>query len=57
MRWARGAPAAETTDIVEQSFKDDAFAPATRYRGRGSSGSGVMFYGVFILSENLAWMY
>ena len=39
---ARDAPAAETTNDVEQFFQNDALAPAPRHRGRGSSGSGVM---------------
>ena len=40
MRRARDAPAVEAVDNVEQSFQDDALAPAPRRRGRGSSGRG-----------------
>ena len=57
MRRAQDALAAEAVDVIEQSFKDDAFAPAARYRERGSSGSGVIFYGVFVLCVILAWIY
>ena len=39
---ARDAPAAEAVDVVEQSFKNEALAPAPRCRGRGSSGKGVV---------------
>ena len=39
---ARDAPAAEAVDDVEQSFKDEALAPAPRRRERGSSGGGVI---------------
>ena len=41
-RRARDAPAAEAADNVEQSFQDEALAPAPRCRGRGSSGRGVI---------------
>ena len=41
-RKARDAPAAEAADNVEQSFQDEALAPAPRRRGRGSSGRGVV---------------
>ena len=43
MRRARDAPAVEAVDNVEQSFQDDALAPAPRRRGRGSSGRRVLF--------------
>ena len=36
------APATEVADDVEQSFQDEALAPAPRLRGRGSSGRGVV---------------
>ena len=45
---ARDAPAAEAVDIVEQSFQDEALAPAPRRRGRGSSGRGVLSKVVFV---------
>ena len=48
-RRARDALAAEAADDVEQSFQDEALAPASRRRGRGSSGKGVMSQGVFDL--------
>ena len=35
MRRARNAPAAEAADDVEQSYQDEALAPAPRRRGRG----------------------
>ena len=41
-RRARDAPAAEVVDNVEQSFQDDALAPAPRRKGRGSSGRVVV---------------
>ena len=47
---ARDAPAVGAVDNVEQSFQGEALAPAPRRRGRGSSGRGVLFKGVFILS-------
>ena len=49
-RRARDAPTTEVADDVEQSFQDEALAPAPRCRGRGSSGRGVMSQDVFILS-------
>ena len=48
-RRARDAPAAEVVDNVEQSFQDDALAPAPRRRGRGSSGRGVLSHVVLDL--------
>ena len=42
MRRARDTPAAEAPIDVEQSFQDEALAPASRCRGRGSSGRGVV---------------
>ena len=44
---ARDAPAAEAIDNVEQSFQDDALAPAPRRRGRGSNDRGVLSHIVF----------
>ena len=41
MRRARDTPAAEAPNDIEQSFKDEALAPAPRCRGRGSSSRGV----------------
>ena len=41
-RRARDALAAEAVDDVEQSFKDEALAPAPRRRERGSSDRGVV---------------
>ena len=41
-RRARDAPAAEAADNVEQSFQDEALAPAPRHRGRDSSGREVV---------------
>ena len=35
-------PVVEAVDVVEQSFKDEALAPAPRRRERGSSGRGVV---------------
>ena len=35
MRRARDAPAADAADVDEQSFQNEAFAPAPRRRGRG----------------------
>ena len=46
-RRARDAPAAEAVDDIEQSFQDEALAPAPRRRGRGSSGRGVLLQVVF----------
>ena len=48
-RRAEDALAAEAANDVEQSFQDEILAPAPRRRGRGSSGSGVMYQGVFVL--------
>ena len=47
-RRAWDAPTAEVADVVEQSFQDEALAPAPRYRGRGSSGRGVLSKVVFV---------
>ena len=43
-RRARDAPATEAANDVEQSFQDEALAPAPapRRRGRDSSGRGVL---------------
>ena len=49
-RRAWDAPATEVADDVEQSFQDEALAPAPRRRGRGSSGKGVMSQCVFVLN-------
>ena len=46
---ARDAPAAEAVDDVEQSFKDEALAPAPRRSGRGSSDRGVLSHVVYVL--------
>ena len=46
---ARDAPAAEAVDVVEQSFKNEALAPAPRCRGRGSSGRGVLSQSAIVL--------
>ena len=35
MRRARDAHAADAADVDEQSFQNEAFAPAPRRRGRG----------------------
>ena len=48
-RRARDAPVAKLADDVEQSFQDEALAPAPRCKERGSSGRGVMSQGVFDL--------
>ena len=61
-RRAWDAPIAEAVDDVEQSFQDEALAPAPRRRERGSSGNGVMSQGVFDLNmilrmDLLAWFY
>ena len=48
MRRARDAPAVEAVDNVEQSFQDEALAPAPQRRGRGSSGRGVLSKVVFV---------
>ena len=47
---ARDAHAAEAIDNVEQSFQDEALAPAPapQRRGRGSSGRGVLSKVVFV---------
>ena len=42
MRRARDTPTAEAPIDVEQSFQDEALAPAPRRRGRGSSGRRVV---------------
>ena len=47
-RRARDAPAAEAVDNVEQSFQDEARAPAPRCIERGSSGRGVLSKVVFV---------
>ena len=44
---ARDAPAVEAVDNVEQSFQGEAFAPAPRCSGRGSSDRGVLSHVVF----------
>ena len=49
---ARDAPAVEAVDNVEQSFQGEALAPASRRRGRGSSGKGVVSQCVFGLNVN-----
>ena len=49
MRRARDTPAAEASNDVEQSFQDEALAPAPRRKGRGSSGRGVLSYIVYVL--------
>ena len=56
------APAAETVNIVEQSFQGEALAPAPRRIGRGSSGRGVLSHVVYVWAwflwmELLAWLY
>ena len=48
MRRTRDTPAAEAPNDVEQSFQDDALAPAPRRRGRGSSGRGVLSHVVYV---------
>ena len=48
MRRARDTPAAEALNDVEQSFQDEALAPAPQRRERGNSGRGVLFQGVFV---------
>ena len=48
MRRARDTPAVEAVDNVEQSFQDEALAPAPQRRGRGSSGRGVLSKVVFV---------
>ena len=50
-RRARDAPAAEAADEVEQSFQDEALAPAPRCRGRNSSGRGVLSQVVFFMRD------
>ena len=51
MRRARDTPAAEAPNEVEQSFQDDALAPApTRRTERDSSGRGVLSQVVFAYS-------
>ena len=46
---ARDAPAAEAVDVVEQSFKNEALAPAPRCRGRDSSDREVLPHVVYVL--------
>ena len=46
---AGDAPAIEAVYNVEQSFQGEAFAPAPRRRGRGSSGRGVLSHVVYVL--------
>ena len=46
---ARDALAAKAVNDVEQSFQDEALAPAPRRRGRGSSGRGVLSQSVIVL--------
>ena len=47
---ALDAPAVEVVDNVEQSFQDDALAPApTRRTERDSSGRGVLSHVVYVL--------
>ena len=41
-RRAQDAPAAEAAINVEQSFQDEALAPAPQHRGRDSSGREVV---------------
>ena len=48
MRRARDTPAAEAPNDVEQSFQDEALAPAPRCRGRDSNGRGVLSQVVFV---------
>ena len=47
-RRARDAHVAEAVDNVEQSFQEEALAPAPRHRGRDSSGRGVLSQIVFV---------
>ena len=47
MRRAQDAPAAETSNDVEQSFRGEALIPAPRRWGRDSSGREVLFQVVF----------
>ena len=49
MRRARDTPAAETPNDVEQSFQDEALAPAPRCRGRDSSDREVLPHVVYVL--------
>ena len=56
-RRARDASAAEAANDVEQSFQDETLAPAPQRRGRGSSGSGVMYQGVFVLGVISTWIF
>ena len=41
-RRARDAHVAEAVDNVEQSFQEEALAPAPQRRGRGSNDRGVL---------------
>ena len=56
-RRARDAPTTEVANDVEQSFQDETLAPAPQRRGRGSSGSGVMYQGVFVLGAISTWIF
>ena len=47
MRRARDTPAAEAPNNVEQSFQDEALAPAPRCRGRDSSNRKVLSHVVY----------
>ena len=49
MRRARDTPAAEAPNVVEQSFQDEALAPAPRCRGRDSSDREVLSHVVYVL--------
>ena len=50
-RRAQDASATEVADDVEQSFQDEALAPAPRHRGRGSSGRGVVSECIYFRRE------
>ena len=49
MRRARDTPTAEASNDVEQSFQDEALAPAPRCRGRDSSDREVVPHVVYVL--------
>ena len=51
MRRARDTPAGEAPNDVEQSFQDEALAPAPRCRGRDNSGRGVLSQVVFFMRD------
>ena len=51
MRRARDTPTAEALNDVEQSFQDEALAPAPRCRGRDSNGRGVLSQVVFVMRD------